>query len=237
MALPRVNETLNFSMTIPSTGEKVKYRPYLVKEEKVLLQAFESQSTQLIVESMCNTIETCLDPRSEVKVADLATFDVEYMFLQIRSASVGESSTVVMKCDNCEAENEVNIDLTSIEIDVKETDNVIEITDDISVEMRYPSYANVNFEEEEDTDQTAALFKVVAASVAAVLTDEERIEIGPNQIDEVLEFLDSLTATQFKKITSHLEDLPSLKHDVEFECKECETKNEVELSGLADFFS
>ena len=191
MALPRVNETLNFSMTIPSTGEKVKYRPYLVKEEKVLLQAFESQSTQLIVESMCNTIETCLDPRSEVKVADLATFDVEYMFLQIRSASVGESSTVVMKCDNCEAENEVSIDLTTIEIDVKETDNVIEITDDISVEMRYPSYANVNFEEEEDRGILVVLMQVVLhAALFGACDVDQLLKLSLHQIDLVGSGLD-----------------------------------------------
>ena len=88
MALPRINESLNFNMTIPSTGERVKYRPYLVKEEKVLLQAFESKDTEMCLQAMSDTIASCLDPNSNVDVSTLATFDIEYMFTQLRAKSV-----------------------------------------------------------------------------------------------------------------------------------------------------
>ena len=91
MALPRINETLNFTMTIPSTGKKVKYRPYLVKEEKVLLQAFESGDTKTCLEAMADTLAACIDPNENVDVSSLATFDVEYMFVKVRSQSVGET--------------------------------------------------------------------------------------------------------------------------------------------------
>ena len=103
MALPRINETLNFSMTVPSTGKKVKYRPYLVKEEKVLLQAFESGDTKTCLEAMVDTLDACIDPKSKLDIGSLATFDVEYLFIKVRSKSVGESSTVMVNCKECKA--------------------------------------------------------------------------------------------------------------------------------------
>lgn len=119
MALPRINETLNFTMTIPSSGEKVKYRPYLVKEEKVLLQAFESKDSKTCLEAMVDTIAACLDERAGVDVAKLATFDVEYMFTQLRAKSVGEISTILLGCSSCEERNEYDVNLETLEIEVE----------------------------------------------------------------------------------------------------------------------
>ena len=140
MALPKLNETLNFEMSVPSTGKKVKYRPYLVKEEKVLLQAFESGDPKTCLEAMIDTIEACLDERTKIDVGSLATFDVEYMFVKVRSKSVGENSDLVIACGECKHENPVNVNLDEIDIDVSDRENVIPITENISVEMRYPTY-------------------------------------------------------------------------------------------------
>ena len=238
MALPRINETLKFSLTVPSTGQTVKYRPYLVKEEKVLLQAFESQDLKMILTTMCDTISSCLDDREEVDVLDLATFDVEYMFLQIRASSVGENSTVVMKCKECETENPVSFDVSTIEVDVGEVDSVVEITDEVSVEMQYPSYKGVatGATKEIDEKDPDSMIRMIADSIAAVLTEEERIDTSEIKAEEVVDFLDSLTANQFKKITDFLEGMPKLTHDVEFNCENCNHLNKAQLSGLADFF-
>ena len=238
MALPKLNETLNFTTKIPSTGETVKYRPYLVKEEKVLLQALESENLKLILETMCNTIEACLDKKSGVKVDTLSTFDVEYLFTQIRASSVGETSTIMVKCKSCETQNPVTVDLTELEVKVGEMDKVIHITDDISVEMQYPSYKTLiegDFEnlEEGNTEQ---IIKVVAGSISAVLTEEERIDAKKETPEAMSDFLNSFTANQFQNIAKFLQEMPALEKDVEFDCENCQTHNETQLRGLADFF-
>jgi hypothetical protein len=238
MALPRVNETLNFSMKIPSTGQRVKYRPYLVKEEKVLLQAFESQNLTSILETMCDTIEACLDVKSKISVDDLATFDVEYMFTQIRASSVGESSDILLKCQKCEHENPVSIDLSTLEVTTSEADKLIQITDDIAVEMKYPSYKVLIDEDIKELDDGNAdqIISLVAGSIVAVLTEDERIDVSKESPDEIKDFLNSLTATQFAKVAEFLQDMPQLSHDAEFDCQSCGEQNKVELRGLSDFF-
>ena len=237
MALPRINETLNFTMTIPSTGQKVKYRPYLVKEEKVLLQAFESGDTKTCLEAMADTLSACIDANENVDVSSLATFDVEYMFVKVRSQSVGETSRVQIKCAECQTPNTVVIPLDEVEIDVKKDDAVIPITDNISVEMRYPTYRTLMENDlSGDAENMDTAMSVLAGSVAAVLTDEERIDASEQSTKEMVEFLSSMTTGQLQSLSDFLEKMPALKHDIEFSCEECQHENKLELKGLSDFF-
>ena len=238
MALPKINETLNFTATIPSTGKKIKYRPYLVKEEKILLQAFESQNIGSIIEAMCDTISACIDPRSNVDVDNLATFDVEYLFTQLRAASVGETSTVLVKCSECETDNEISVDLSELEVHVENTDNVVQLTDEISVEMKYPSYSSLNGDELQNLNENDAesVIALLSSSLEAVLTEEERIDVKSQKPDEVKEFLNSLTTAQFQKIATFLQNLPALEKGISFTCENCGKENETKLRGLADFF-
>jgi nucleoid DNA-binding protein len=237
MALPRINETLNFTMTIPSTGQKVKYRPYLVKEEKVLLQAFESGDTKTCLEAMADTLAACIDANENVDVSSLATFDVEYMFVKVRSQSVGETSRVQIKCAECQTPNTVVIPLDEVEIDVKKDDAVIPITDNISVEMRYPTYRTLMENDlSADTENMDTAMSVLASSVAAVLTDEERIDAAEQTTSELVEFLSSMTTTQLQSLSDFLEKMPALRHEIEFTCEECQHENKLELKGLSDFF-
>ena len=237
MALPKINETLNFSMEIPSTGKKVKYRPYLVKEEKVLLQAFESGDLKTCLEAMVDTIDACLDPKQRVETIELTTFDVEYMFTQIRARSVGENSTISVKCTECETPNEYKVDLDTLEVKVDKQDMILDITDTIAVEMKYPSYRNILEQDFENMGEDAdGLLKVIATSIAAVITDEERIEASDVTTEEMVEFLQSMTSTQMSKIGDFIQGAPSLKHTAEFACSDCGKDNAVELKGLADFF-
>ena len=225
-------------MTVPSTGKKVKYRPYLVKEEKVLLQAFESGDTKTCLEAMVDTLDACIDPKSKLDIGSLATFDVEYLFIKVRSKSVGESSTVMVNCKECKEPNKYEIDLEAIDVEVESNDNVIEITDDISVELAYPTYNTIiegEVDQLEKNDITAAM-EIMAGSVKAVLTSEERIDCSKQSKEEVVDFLNSMTATQLQSVSSFLENMPSLKHSVEFTCEKCEAENKLELKGLADFF-
>ena len=238
MALPRVNETLNFTMTVPSTGQKVKYRPYLVKEEKILLQAFESGDITTCLEAMVDTLESCIDESSNLHVASLATFDVEYMFIKVRSKSVGETSSIQIKCKSCEEPNAYSLDLDELKIEVNESETVIRVNDDISVEMKYPTYQTLisgNIEEMKQVDADTAM-KLLAASISAVLTSDERIDCSSQSTEEVVDFLSSMTTGQLQLVSAFLENMPALKHVAEFDCEKCSTHNELELKGLSDFF-
>ena len=241
MALPKINEHLKFTMEIPSTGKKVKYRPYLVKEEKILLQAFESQSMEVCLEAMCDTLESCIESKQKVDVASLPTFDLEYMFLQVRSKSVGETSDIMMKCKNedCKEENRVNVDLSAVEVDYNRNDSFIEITDGIKIEMTYPRYKSLVGMQEEEGKEEVNMDGVVGLlrdCMVAVHTEDERIDCSEQSKEELDIFISSMTSTQLQKLTSFLENMPALKHDVAFKCTKCGTMNEVHLKGLADFF-
>jgi hypothetical protein len=238
MALPRVNDTLNFSMIVPSTGKKIKYRPYLVKEEKVLLQAFESGDVQTCLEAMVDTLDACIDKKHKLDVASLATFDVEYMFTQVRSKSVGENSGIQIKCKSCQEPNTYSLDLEELKVEVSETKNVIDINEEIRVEMKYPTYKTLIEGNEKGAGEgsTDAAMLMLAASIGAVLTEEERIDCSTQTGEEMVDFLSSMTASQLKLVSNFLDDMPALKHLAEFDCEKCGEHNEVELKGLSDFF-
>jgi len=244
MGLPRVNETLNFSMTIPSSGQKVKYRPYLVKEEKILLQAFESEDVVTCLQAMCDTISACLDEKESVDVMELATFDIEYMFTQLRSKSVGESSEISVKCKNteCSAANKVFVDMESLSVDVTAVDKIVTINDQFSVELKYPTYKSMLENESEKNESKSQdqnmndVLEIIAGSIVAIMTDEERIDCRDQSQKELMSFLESMTASQLQNLSAFFEDMPALKHTVEFDCEKCKTHNELELKGLSDFF-
>lgn len=236
MALPKVNDTLNFNTKIPSTGKKIKYRPYLVKEEKVLLQAFESGDLKTCLEAIIDTLESCI--YEKIDVSGLATFDVEYLFTQVRAKSVGETSNVTVKCKKCEHSNPYQVNVEGLEVEVKDFENIIQINDEISVEIRYPTYeslmrGDIETLKAEDAD---SVMEIIASSIAAVLTEEERIDCTKLNAEEVLDFLNSMTAPQLRLISEAMTSMPALEHEGEFTCEECGTHNEVHLKGLADFF-
>ena len=235
MALPKINEHLNFVMTIPSLGKQVKYRPYLVQEEKVLLQAFESKDPSTCLQAMTDTLSATIDPREGIDVAKLATFDVEYMFTQVRAKSVGEVSTILINCKKCEEQNEYQIDLDELEVEVPVGQNIREVTDNIRVEMRYPSY-DVMLKQEKEGDEFEKALDVVTHCMVAIHTGEERIDCADESKEDLLDFVSSMTAAQLKNVTSFIEDMPALKHNAEFLCQHCTEKNELELKGLSDFF-
>jgi hypothetical protein len=236
MALPKVNEVLKFNLTIPSTGQNVRYRPYLVKEEKVLLQAFESKDEVACINAMCDTLESCIDPADNIVVSQLATFDLEYMFLKVRSKSVGETSDILISCKDCNKQNDYAVDLELVDIQVNDNDYIVEITDAIKVEMKYPSYSAVISGDGIDTNSVDGALDLIAGCISAVHTEEERLDCNNIDKSEVLEFLGSMTASQLKGISSFVENMPALQHDIAFKCSKCGSDNELTLKGLTDFF-
>jgi len=238
MALPRLkNDVPRYEMTVPSTEEVVKFRPFLVKEQKVLLVAIESKDNKQILNSMLDSISSCVP---NVKLDDLSTFDVDYMFTQIRSKSVGETSTVMHACIKCNEENEVKIKLDDIKVNIPQNwknTTEVKISDDITVELKFPTYKDVSsIDFNEDTPDTEVLMDTVRACMKAVKTDDEYILIKDETKEEVENFINSLTNQQLEKITEFATNSPKLSHTQMYECKKCKTENKIELNGLQDFF-
>ena len=238
MALPQLkNDVPKYEMTVPSTGQKVKYRPFLVKEQKVLLVAFESQDNRQILNSMLDCLSSCVP---DVKLTDLATFDVDYMFTQVRSKSVGETSTVMHACKECNEENEVKIRLDEIKVQMNDSWKKVvdvEIDKNIIVELKYPSYRDVSYiNMDEKTSDTDMMMETIKASMKAVKTEDEYLLMKDEPKEEVERFINSLTNQQLEKITNFASDAPKLAHTQNYECKKCKTENKIELSGLQDFF-
>jgi len=234
MALPRLNDTPSYSMVVPSTGKEVFYRPYLVKEEKVLLMAFEANDEKQAMKAMVDTITACV--KDDIKQRSLTTFDVEYMFTQIRSKSVGETADIGIKCSECETSNEVSIDLSSVEVTKSEGSNTIELTDNISVEMRYPSFLDMSEFVSTDMKESEFAYDTVVKCVDAIVTEEERYAADDVSKKELTEFVEGLTSAQFVKLADWLQGMPKMKHDVTFKCKNCGHDNEHTLEGMQSFF-
>lgn len=237
MALPKLNDMPMYPVIIPSTQQEVRIRPFVVKEEKILLIAMESQDPKQIAGAILDTIVSCTENKVEPK--SLTAYDVEYMFMQIRGKSVGETSTVNLACDKCEERNEVKINISDIKINSKIPESRITLTDKIIVEMKPPSYMQIAQSEKilgENSNATDRLFGLIIEFMDAVLTDDERIAISDIPHEEAIEFLESMTSDQFGKIREYIENQPMLKHDVDYNCEHCGHQNNIRLEGLQDFF-
>ena len=237
MALPKLNDVPYYSITIPSTGEETRYRPYLVKEEKVLLIALESSDIKQIAAATTDLIKSCVE--TDINLNKLTTFDIEYLFINIRSKAVGESIKVNFMCSKCDAENEVTVNLDQITVPVsKEIDRMINLTDDVRVEMQHLSYKESTNNSIISTPETYAeyMFETVLRSMYKIYTEEEQFIVQDESDESVIEFINSLTSEQFSKLREFVDSAPQVSSDVNFTCTECSEFNEYTLRGLNDFF-
>jgi len=236
MALPKLNDTIKFDITIPSTKETKKFRPYLVKEEKILMVAFESKDPKQGLSAITDTIQACCD--EEIDVKKLAMFDVEYLFMQLRMKSVGETSDIHLKCKKCENVQKFTINLEDIKCEVPDERNIINLTNDVSIEMIYPSYTMISESNtiEKGTLNANEALALMAKSIKAVHAKDERIDMENESAEEIDEFVNSLTSGQLSSIMKFFEDMPAIKHDISYNCEKCEEENGIVLRGIADFF-
>tara|TARA_B100000242_G_scaffold276280_1_gene232025 strand:+ start:707 stop:1429 length:723 start_codon:yes stop_codon:yes gene_type:complete len=240
MGLPQLrNDVPKYEMIVPSTKQAVKFRPFLVKEQKVLLVAFESKDPKQILGSMLDCLESCVQG---INVHELASFDVDYMFTQVRSKSVGETTQLLHPCEECNEENEVKFNLQDVNVALDadwDEKKVVSITDDISVQLKYPTYKDIisnDMLDKKDGPVADLLFESIISCLHSVQTENENILIKDEPKEEIEKFMNSLTNQQLEKITGFVESMPRLSHKVEYECKKCKHKNTIELSGLQDFF-
>jgi hypothetical protein len=237
MALP-LNVTPSYQLEVPSTGQKVNYRPFLIKEEKALLIAQQSEDPKVMVESLKEVIKSCVKDDLDVNV--LALFDLEYIFTQIRAKSVGEVVELIFPCDTCTDENaktKVSLDLTKIQV-VKsaEHQNTIPLFGDVGVMMKYPNMDTLQKLESLDVTDFNTIFSIVAECIEAIYNNEEVFYTKDQTKEEVLEFLGNLTSEQFGKVQKFFETMPKMKQDVEYKCPVCNKEHKKTLEGLQSFF-
>lgn len=235
MALPKLNSAPVYEMTIPSTGQNVTYRPFLVKEQKNLLIAFEAQNRRDLVRAVQRTIEACVEDNID---NNLTTFDVDYMFTKIRSKSVGETADILVPCSECETKNEVKVDLDDVVVDSEVPEMLVQITDDVSVQMKFPTYDDFleNTNLLESTTVTEALLQLIITCMDSVLTEEERFSLRDETTEDVINFLESMTSEQFERISQFANNIPNVTKTISFSCESCGHENEKTLKGLDDFF-
>lgn len=234
MSLPKLNNVPKYKITVPSTNKEVTFRPFLVKEEKILLIALESQDPVQIATAITDTVISCIS--EEISRKDLKSYDIEFLFLKIRAKSVGETANLLFKCESCDTENEVSVNLEEIKMNVVEIDNRIKISNNIYIEMKHPTFESISRNKKLITDSpTTQVFGLIQESISAVLTEDERIDIKEVKDEEFQEFIESMTQEQFTKIREYIESIPKLSHDINYSCKNCNTNNNITLEGLQNF--
>ena len=235
MALLQINVSPKYNGKIPSTGIEYTYRPFLVKEQKVLLIALESRDEKAILQSVVDTIEECT--YEDINVNELATFDVEYMFTQIRAKSAGETTKVNIKCAECEEFTEVVVPLDKIDIEVPKEVNIIKLTDQYTVKMRYPSYKHLTTVSElESNTLTESMYEMIVACLDSLQTEEDNISFLDETRADIDTFLNNLNGDQFDELVKFVTDLPKMEHDIVFDCQSCGVNNKQVLQGIQDFF-
>ena len=238
MPLPKI-ATPTYELELPSTGQSIQYRPFLVKEEKVLVIALESEDTKQITNAIKAVLKNCVLTKG-IKVETLPTFDIEFLFLNIRGKSVGEEIEVNIVCPDDEETNvPVFIDLDSIQVERSDDHtNQIKLDDDLMMEMKYPSLEqfiknNFDFQEGNQMDQS---FELIGTCIDKIYTEEEVWSASDCTKKELTEFLESMNSSQFKLIEKFFETMPKLQHTIEVTNPKTKVKSEVVLEGLASFF-
>ena len=233
MALPILN-TQTFELNIPSTDEKIKYRPFLVKEEKILLQAQEGTGDE-VTDSILQIVDNCTF--GKINVEQLPSFDIEYIFLKIRSKSVGEKVDLMITCpDDNETKVKHTVDLSKVEVEVDEDhNNVVKLTDTVSVVMSYPTvrtFQGANLA----TMSADEIVNLTGRCIHQIIDGVETHERADIEDKEMNEFLENLTQEQFAKIQNFFTTMPRLKHEIKVTNPKTKKKGTVTLVGMQSFF-
>ena len=238
MTLPII-ETQTYELTLPSADIKVKYRPFLVKEEKILLQALESEKQNEIISALKQIVSACTF--GSLNVDELPTFDLEYIFLNVRAKSVGEIAKLKVLCpDDNETYANVDIDLTKIEVQVDDAHNnniLIDENKKIGMILKYPTLGSVDPETNfNSTTNTKVIFDIISKSIYQIYEGEKIFNATDYTKDEMMKFIESLDSKTFKKLQDFYDTMPKLMHEIEVENPKTKVKSKVTLQGLTDFF-
>jgi len=236
MALP-INTSPTYSLIVPSTGKEVKFRSFLIKEEKALLIAQQSDNPKVMMDTLKGVIKSCTF--NAIDVESLAMFDLEYIFTQLRAISVGEDVELFLKCDVCEDEKAVTpirLDLTQLKVEtpVGHSTN-INLFDGVGVIMKYPSLDTIT-KLEIGQDSIDGMFDIVVDCIDSIYTAEEIYHAKEQTREDLMDFLNNLTSEQFAKIQSFFETMPKLKKELNYKCPVCGKEHNKVLEGISSFF-
>lgn len=237
MALPILANYPTFELTIPSNKRKIQFRPFIVAEQKVLLMALETKNEATILNAITTSIDACVKTPG-VSIANLTTFDVEYIFLQIRAKSVGERANINLLCGECKAPNTIQIDLEKIDVDLPlKASMSIKLNDQYTINMRYPKYkAMLLGGWVEKKTATSEYYDQIIACLDSVETGDEIVKFDDEPPEEIDRFLASLLTSQFQPIMAFVDNVPRVKHPADFKCTACGHDNKYTLEGISDFF-
>jgi hypothetical protein len=239
MPLPKIS-TPTYELELPSTGKTITYRPFLVREEKLLVLALESQDPKQISMAIKNVIKNCIETKG-IKVETLPTFDIEYLFLNIRGKSVGEEIEVNILCPDDEETyvlKKINVDDIGVQRN-DEHDNKIKLDDNLMMEMKYPSldqFVKSNFDLESDNNMEQS-FELIASCIDKIYNEDEVWVAADVTKKELSEFLDQMNTVQFKQIEKFFETMPKLSHTISVKNPKTGVESEVVLEGLSSFFA
>ena len=230
MALP-LFEVPKYKLELPSSGKTVEYRPFLVKEQKVLLMAagagVEEQS-----DAVMDVVDACTFNKLDVK--KLANFDVEYIFLQIRARSVGEKVDLVVTCGTCQAVQNDQLDLTDVAV-LKDPahKNMIDVSESLTIEMGYPSLNTIENYNNLNVEETIAL---IAANIRGIYQGDEKYDAADYSMGELIAFVENLSPSGLEKLEQFFATMPKLQHSLSWTCAACQADNQITMSGLKSFF-
>ena len=242
MPLPKIN-TPTYELTLPSNRKKVRYRPFLVREEKILVLALESEDQKQITDAIIQIIGDCLITKN-VDVTKLPTFDIEYLFLNVRSKSVGESVEVNITCpDDGKTKVETSINIDDIKV-VKSKDHklIVKLDEKYSMKLKYPSLDqfienNFDFEMAEPNESVSAAMSMLSSCIDIIYDEEESWDASESTKEELDEFIDQLNTKQFQEVEEFFRTMPKLSHKLKVTNPKTGVESEVVLEGLASFFS
>lgn len=234
MKLPTLT-TPKYSLVVPSTGQTIEYRPFLVKEEKILMLAQESGKAEDVTRAMLDIIHACTF--GAVEPRDLASFDLEYIFVKLRAKSVGEEVEVGIKCENCGSLNHVNINLEQISMTGEtKLPKKIMLTDNIGIVPKHISLKDVEKISSYQEDKGKSLIMTIAASISNIFDEKGVYDVADASYEEIDSFISSLNRQQMSKIEELIQNSPKFEKDITFKCISCEVENNQKLSGMQSFF-
>lgn len=224
-----------YSLIVPTTQKEIKYRPYLVKEEKLLMIAMESQDNKQIEQSIIDIIQACVN--SDIDVNSLTSVDVEYIFLKLRSVSVGEKIELLKSCQECETDNEISVNLENVEVNNldPDEDSNIQLGNNLIVKLSRPSVSD-SLGEIDNKSETEILIDSVVIAIDKIWYGEDVYNASDIPKTEIKEFVENLNSSQFSSLIDYLVSAPYVVYKGSFACKNCGTKNDYEFDGLLDFF-
>lgn len=236
MSLPQI-VVPEYSLILPSNGKKIKFRPFVMREEKILLIAMESNESSEMTNALKQIVKSCLI--TDLDVDSMCEFDLEYILLKLRCKSVGEEMKFTMKCKKCKEPNKITVNGDEIEITKNKAHaNVIKLTDNVGIVMKYPTIDDSRKKYPDEITNIEKTIDLIASCIESIYDGDEMYSLEDYKQEEIEEFIGNLTQKQFEDIVKFFNTMPELKHTIKYNCsnKDCGEENEFTLEGVEDFF-